>query len=34
MIQLDQIFRCNVCGNMVEVVRVGGGTLSCCNQHM
>jgi superoxide reductase len=29
-----QVFRCNKCGNMVEVVRVGGGTLVCCGQQM
>ena len=29
-----QIYRCNLCGNMVEVVKVGGGTLVCCGQEM
>ncbi|MBN1506088.1 MAG: desulfoferrodoxin [Sedimentisphaerales bacterium] len=28
------IYRCNVCGNMVEVVRSGGGELVCCGQPM
>lgn len=29
-----QIFRCPICGNIVEVVNVGGGTLVCCGQPM
>lgn len=29
-----QVFKCGVCGNMVEVVRVGGGTLVCCDKEM
>ena len=27
-------YRCNKCGNVVEVSNVGGGTLSCCDQEM
>jgi len=30
----NQIFKCKVCGNIVEVVNVGGGTLVCCGQPM
>jgi superoxide reductase len=29
-----QVFKCRVCGNIVMVMHVGGGTLSCCNQEM
>jgi len=29
-----QIFKCKVCGNIVEVLEVGGGTLVCCGQPM
>ena len=29
-----QVFKCEVCGNMVEVVHAGAGTLVCCNQNM
>ncbi|MBN2202820.1 MAG: desulfoferrodoxin FeS4 iron-binding domain-containing protein [Candidatus Aenigmarchaeota archaeon] len=27
-------FKCNVCGNVVEMVNVGGGTLVCCDRPM
>ncbi|MEK6757738.1 MAG: desulfoferrodoxin [Nanoarchaeota archaeon] len=33
-VQKNQIYRCNVCGNIVEVVHVGGGELVCCGQPM
>ena len=29
-----QSYRCEKCGNVVEVQAVGGGTLSCCGQDM
>ena len=29
-----QVFKCNVCGHMVEVIHDGAGTLTCCNQPM
>ena len=32
--KVDEIFRCNVCGNEVSVTRVGGGTLVCCGEDM
>jgi len=28
------IYKCGVCGNIVEVLHDGGGTLSCCDQPM
>lgn len=28
------VYRCEICGNIVEVLHVGGGTLSCCGQDM
>ncbi|MBU0757074.1 MAG: desulfoferrodoxin [Nanoarchaeota archaeon] len=34
MVKLNEIYKCNVCGNMVEVVSVGGGQLVCCGQPM
>ena len=32
--ELNQIYKCNVCGNTVELVFVGGGQLVCCSQPM
>ncbi len=29
-----QIFKCSVCGNIIEVVHAGGGTLVCCGKDM
>ena len=29
-----QVYKCKVCGNMVEVVHAAGGTMVCCNQTM
>jgi superoxide reductase len=29
-----QIYKCNVCGNIVEVVHTGAGELVCCNEPM
>ena len=34
MIERRQVYRCNVCGNIVEVLHVGGGELVCCGQPM
>jgi len=32
--EIGEHYRCNVCGNEVEVVKVGGGELVCCGQPM
>lgn len=32
--RLYETYRCNVCGNEVEIQKVGGGTLVCCNEKM
>lgn len=29
-----EIYRCPICGNIVEVLHVGGGTLVCCGKPM
>ena len=29
-----QVYKCSVCGNTVEVMHVGGGTLTCCDKPM
>jgi len=34
MTQKKQIYRCNVCGNIVEVLNPGQGQLVCCGQPM
>ncbi len=34
MTQLKEIYKCEVCGNIVEVLHTGGGTLVCCGQDM
>jgi len=31
---LNQIYKCHICGNVVELVNVGGGQLVCCGQPM
>jgi superoxide reductase len=31
---LNQVYRCGVCGNVVEVVHTGKGTLVCCGKPM
>lgn len=34
MTKLNQVYRCNVCGNIVEVLNPGEGKLVCCGQEM
>ncbi|MFZ5515040.1 MAG: desulfoferrodoxin [Candidatus Zhuqueibacterota bacterium] len=34
MTQLNQVYKCSVCGNIVEVVHTGAGELVCCGQPM
>lgn len=34
MTQLNQIYKCEVCGNIVEVVHASQGELVCCGQPM
>ena len=29
-----QVYKCSVCGNIVEVIHAAGGTLVCCGQDM
>ncbi|MHC1626980.1 MAG: desulfoferrodoxin FeS4 iron-binding domain-containing protein [Methanoculleaceae archaeon] len=29
-----QVFECRICGNVVEVRKVGGGELFCCGEPM
>lgn len=32
--QKNNVYKCSVCGNIVELIHVGGGTLVCCGQPM
>lgn len=34
MTELRQIYKCNVCGNIVEILHAGKGQLVCCNKPM
>lgn len=34
MTELNQIYKCNVCGNIVEVLHAGAGELVCCGEPM
>ena len=34
MTKVNEIYKCSVCDNMVEVVHAGGGELVCCGQPM
>ena len=34
MTQQKQIYKCNICGNIVEVLHNGAGELVCCGQPM
>lgn len=29
-----EVYQCKICGNKVEVIEVGGGTLVCCGKEM
>ena len=32
--KVGEVFKCDICGNIVEVVKVGGGELVCCGKSM
>ena len=34
MTVLKQVYRCNICGNIVEVLHTGKGELVCCGEPM
>lgn len=34
MIELNQVYKCDICGNIVEVIHSGVGQLVCCGQPM
>ncbi|MEE9440850.1 MAG: desulfoferrodoxin FeS4 iron-binding domain-containing protein [Candidatus Thermoplasmatota archaeon] len=34
MAKLREIYKCNICGNIVEIIHEGAGNLICCGQAM
>ncbi len=34
MTKLNEVYKCNICGNIVELVHAGAGELVCCGQPM
>ena len=34
MTEARQVYKCNVCGNIVEVLHIGAGELVCCDEPM
>lgn len=34
MTEMKQVYKCEICGNIVEVIHRGGGTLTCCGKPM
>ncbi len=34
MTKLKEVYKCNICGNIVEVLHTGAGELVCCGQPM
>ena len=34
MTELNQVYKCNICGNIVEMVHTGAGQLVCCGEPM
>ncbi len=34
MTKINQIYKCNICGNMIEIIHAAAGKLMCCGQEM
>jgi superoxide reductase len=34
MANLNEVYKCNLCGNIVEILHPGAGALVCCNERM
>jgi len=32
--EINEKYRCNICGNELVITKVGGGTLVCCGEEM
>ncbi|MBD3227038.1 MAG: desulfoferrodoxin FeS4 iron-binding domain-containing protein [Candidatus Lokiarchaeota archaeon] len=34
MTKVDQVYKCEICGNIVKVIESGNGQLVCCGEPM
>jgi len=34
MTNINQVYKCNVCGNIVDIIHAGASSLYCCNEAM
>jgi len=34
MTQLKEVYKCSICGNVVEILHTGAGQLVCCGEPM
>ncbi len=34
MTKIDQVYECEICGNLVKVINAGAGELVCCGEAM
>ncbi|MEA3557977.1 MAG: desulfoferrodoxin FeS4 iron-binding domain-containing protein, partial [Candidatus Thermoplasmatota archaeon] len=34
MTEMKEVYKCELCGNVIEVIHSGAGELVCCNQPM
>ena len=34
MTEINQVYKCNICGNTVKVLHAGAGELVCCGEPM
>jgi len=34
MPKVEEKYKCNICGNLVEIIEAGYGTLVCCGEPM
>lgn len=34
MAELKEVYKCEICGNIVEILHAGGGRLVCCGEDM
>jgi len=34
MVKIKEIYKCEICGNIIEIIHAGKGLLVCCSQEM